>query len=91
MRNFHSSIDQPHLINGFDFWGQSSVNAEDFSFNYGTDTEVIEYFCAVLPRIGISVFSNGFIVKSVDGGDLPGLVVASQEGDVSWVLQFEAQ
>ena len=31
------------------------------------------------------------VVESVDGSDLPGLVVSSEEGDAVWVLQLEAQ
>ena len=91
MRDLHSSVDESNLIDCFDFWGQSSVNAENFSFDDSSDTKIIEDFCAVFPRIGISVFSNGLIVETVHSGDLSCLVVSSQEGDVSWVLQLEAQ
>ena len=91
MRDFHSSVDESYLIDGLDFWGESSVNAENFSFNDGSDTKIIEDFCAVLPRIGISILSNCLIIESVDGSDLSGLVVSSEEGDVSWVLELEAE
>ena len=67
------------------------MDAEDLSLNDGTNTEVVENFCAVLPRVGISVLSNGLVIEAIDGGDLSGLVVTSQEGDVSWVLQLQAQ
>jgi len=67
------------------------VNAENFSFDNSSDTKIIEDFCAVFPRVGISVFSNGLIVETVHSGDLSSLVVSSQKGDVSWVLQLQAQ
>ena len=88
VRNFHSSVDESNLIDSLDFWGESSMNAENFSFNDGSDTEIVEYLGAVLPWVGISVLSNGLIIEAVDGGDLSGLVVSSQEGDVCWVLQL---
>lgn len=91
VRNFHSSVDESNLINSLDFWGESSMNAENFSFNDGSDTKIIEDFCAVLPWVGISVLSNGLIIEAVDGGDLSGLVISSKEGDVSWVLQLQAK
>jgi hypothetical protein len=91
VRDLHSSVNKSNLIDGLDFWGESSVNAENFSFNDGSDTKIIEYFCAVLPRVGISVFSNGLIIESVDGGDLSSLMVSSEESNVSWVLQLEAE
>jgi hypothetical protein len=53
------------------------MNAEDFSFNNGSNTKVIEYLGAVFPWISVSVFSNGFIIEAIDSGDLPSLVVSS--------------
>ena len=35
----------------------------------------------VFPDIGVSVFPQTFVVKSVDLSDLTGLVVPSQDGD----------
>jgi len=67
------------------------MDAENFSLDDSSDTKIIEHFGAVLPRISISILSNGLIVETVDGGDLSGLVISSEQCDVSWVLQFEAQ
>ena len=91
MRDFHSSVDESDLVNSFDFRGKSSVDAEDFTFDNSSDTKVIEHLSAVLPWVGISVLSNGLIIEAVHGGDLSGFVVTSQEGDVSWVLELQAQ
>ena len=67
------------------------MDAKDLAFDYGADTEIIENLSAVLPWVGISVLSDCLIVEAVDSGDLPGLVVASEESDVRRVLEFEAQ
>ena len=89
--NFHSSVDKSHLIDGLDLWGESSVDAENLSFDNSADSKVIEDFSAVLPWVGISVLSNGLIVESIDGRDLPRLVVSSEQSDVRWVLHLEAE
>lgn len=64
------------------------MNTENFALDDGSDTEIIEDFGAIFPRISISILSNGLIVETVHGGDLSGLVISSEKGDVSWVLQF---
>ena len=91
MRDFHSSIDESDLVNSFDLWGESTVDAENLSLNHGTNTEVVEDLRAVFPRISISIFSNGLIIEAVDGRDLSSFMVSSQESDVSWVLKLEAE
>ena len=91
MRDFHSSVNESDLVNRLDLWRESTVNAEDFSFDDGADTEVVENFCAVLPWVGIAILSNGLVVEPVDCGDLSGFVVSSQQGDVGWVLQLQAK
>ena len=91
VRNFHSSVDKSHLIDGLDLWGESSVDAENLSFYNSSNSKIIEDFSAVLPRIGISVLSNGLVVESVDGRDLPCLVVSSEQSDVRWVFHLEAE
>jgi hypothetical protein len=91
VRDLHSSVDESDLVNGFDLRGKSSMDAENFSLHNGADAEIIENLGAVLPRVGISVLSNGLIVEAVHGGDLSGLVVSSEQGDVRWVLELQAQ
>lgn len=91
VRNFHSSVDKSHLVDSFDFRRETTMDAEDLAFDHSSDSEVVENFSAVLPRVGISVFSNGLVVEAIDGGDLSSLVVSSEECDMSWVLQFEAE
>lgn len=91
VRNFHPSIDKSHLIDGLDLWGEASVDAENLAFDNCADSKVIEDFSAVLPRVGIAVLSNGLIVESVHGRDLPSLVVSSEQSDVGWVLHLEAE
>jgi hypothetical protein len=91
MRNFHSSINESDLVNGFDFRRETTVNAEDLALNDSSDTEIVEYFSAVLPWVSVSVLSNGLIVESIDSSDLSCFVISSKESDMSWVFQLEAE
>ena len=89
--DFHPSVDKSHLIDGLNLWGESTVDAENLTFDNSTDAKVIEDFSAVLPRVGVSILSNGLIVEAIDGRDLPGLVISSEQSDVGWVLHLQAE
>ena len=91
MRDLHSSVNKSNLINCLDFWGKASMNAEDFSFNNSSNSKIIKDLGAVFPRICISVFSNSFVVETVDSGDLSSFMISSKKGDMCWVFQFQAQ
>ena len=67
------------------------MNAEDFTFNDGSDTEVVEDLGTVFPWVCVSVLSNGLIVESVHCCDLSSFVISSEEGDVRWVFHLETQ
>ena len=74
---FQSSFEEADLVESFDVWRETSMDAEDFSFDNCRDSEVIEYFDAVLPRVSISILANALIVESVDCSDLSRLVVSA--------------
>ena len=67
------------------------MNAEDLTFDYCSNTEVIENFSAIFPWVGVSVLSNGLIVETIHGSNLSSLVISSKEGDVGWVLKLETK
>jgi len=91
MRDFHSSVDKSDLVDGLDFRRESSMDTEDFAFNYGTNAEVVKDFGAVFPWVCISIFSNCLIIEAIYGGDLSSLVVTSKECNMSWILELEAK
>ena len=90
MRDLLSTFDKANLVKSLDIGRKSSVDAEDLSFDDGSSAEEIEDFCAVLPGVGVSVFAHALVVVTVDLGDLSGLVVTSEEGDVSGVPHLQA-
>ena len=77
MRDFHSSFKKSDLVEGFDIRRQTSMDAENFSFNHSSNAEIIKDFTAVFPRVRISVFADSLIVETVHRGDLPSLVVST--------------
>jgi len=89
--DLHASVDESDLVDGLDLRGESSMDAEHLALDNGSNSEIIEDFGAVFPWVGIAILSDGLIVEAVDSGDLPSLVVASEEGDMSWVLHLEAE
>jgi hypothetical protein len=89
--DLHSSVNKSHLIDGFNLGRETSVNTEDLALDNSSNAKIVENFCAIFPRVGVSVLSNGLIIETVHSSDLSGLMVTSEQGDVRWVLEFEAQ
>lgn len=90
MGNFLSALDQANLVKSFDIGRETSMDTENFAFDDSSSTEEIKNFSAVLPGVGVSVLAHALVVVTVDLGDLSGLVVTSEEGDVSGVPHLQA-
>ena len=70
-----------YLVQGVHRGGKTAVHAEDAVIDDCGETEVVEYLRAVLPHIHAPVLFQALIVEAVHLGDLPALVVSSDEGD----------
>jgi len=66
------------------------MDTKNFAFDLRTDAKVVENFAAVFPGIQVAVLANNFVVEAVCLGDSTGLMIASKQGDASWILQFQA-
>lgn len=64
------------------------MDAEDAIVDDGGEREVIEDVSAVSPNIERAVLPQTFIVKSVDLGDLPALVVSPDQRDQIGIADF---
>lgn len=64
------------------------MDAEDAIVDDGGQREVIEDVSAVSPNIERAVLPQAFIVKSVDLGDLPALVVSPDQRDQVGIADF---
>ena len=91
VRHFHSAVDQTNLVQSLDLGGQTSVDAENFALDDGTDAEVVEDFAAVLPGVHIAVLAHGLLVEAVDGCDTTSLMVTSEESDAVGPLELQAE
>lgn len=56
------------------------MDAQNFPVDDGGEGQEIEDLTAGFPDRGVSVFLLAFFVEAVDLGDLPGFVVAADEG-----------
>ncbi len=55
------------------------MHAEDLIIDDGGQGEVVEYLGAVAPYIDGAVLAKALVVEAVDLGDLPGLMVPSDQ------------
>ena len=81
MWDFLNSVERSDIIQGIDAGRKPAVQAEDLVVDQGGEGEVVEEICEVFPDIGIAVFSQAFVVESVDLGDLSRFVVTAKDGD----------
>ena len=65
------------------------MEAEDLVVDQGGQGEVVKKIGEVFPYIGITIFSQAFVVEAVDLGDLSGLVVPTEDGDSVGIADLE--
>ena len=70
MGHLYSPVDGSDLIDSLDLGAQTAVNAENFTVDDSSDRQVIEYFGAVFPRVGITVLTVDLIIEAINCGDL---------------------
>ena len=81
MRNFLSSGNDSDLVEGPNLGAQSTVYAENFAVDNGSEDHKIKDLTACFPNRGVVVFIHTFFVKAIDLGDLARLMVASYKCD----------
>ena len=91
MRNFHTAIDQIDLVQSLDLGWETAVDAKYLAFDYGTDTQVVEYLGTVLPWVDIAIFAHGLLIEAIDGWYSARFVVAAQKRDAVGVLELQAE
>lgn len=91
VRNLHLAIDGAHLIDGLDLRGKPAVDAKNLAVYKCSKRKVIKGLIEVFPRSGASILLDDFIIKSVDGGDLAGFVVAPEQEYLFGVFDLVAE
>jgi hypothetical protein len=80
-----------NLIDGLQNRAQAAVDAENAAVDNGAQREVIEDLAAPAPYVAATVLALTLVVKPIHLGDLPRLVVSTDQGDAIWVSHFERQ
>jgi hypothetical protein len=65
VRHFLLSVNVSDLVESLDVWRESSVNAQDLSFNTSSKAHVVEHISAVFPWVHITVLFEVFIIESI--------------------------
>jgi hypothetical protein len=83
----HDALD---LLKRAQFWGETTVHAEDFLINKGCDGEAVEAVSESLPQLDV-IAALAFIIESINTVDRCALMVATKQEEVLWVLNFVGQ
>lgn len=66
------------------------MKAEDLILNESGKRKEIEEVGEIFPDVSVAVFSEAFIIKSIDLCNLAGLVISSKDGDTLGVTDLKA-
>jgi hypothetical protein len=75
------------LIEGAELWGETSVHAENFLIDDGSDGEAVETVSEGFPELNV-VSPLALVVETIDTINRSTLVVPSEEEEVLWVLNL---
>lgn len=81
VRNLLGSGDDPDLINSPDLRAEATVHTQNGPIHNGSEDKEVENLAACLPNRGVAILCLTFLVEPVNLGNLPGLVVPSDEHD----------
>ena len=65
------------------------MNTEDLIVDHSCQRQVVENFCAVAPNIYRAIFSEAFIIETVNLCDLSALMISSDKRDPLWVSHLK--
>lgn len=67
------------------------MDAEGLAVNQGAQGQKIKHFRAVPPHVGVAIFPQTLVVKTVHLRDLAAFMVAADEGDAVGPADFEGE
>ena len=83
-------IEGPNIVESVDRGTQTTVKAENLVFNESGEGKVVEEIGEIFPDIGVAVFAQTFVVKSIDLCNLAGFVVSTENSDTLGVTDLKA-
>ena len=81
------SHDSSDLLHIWEFWGKSSMHAENLFIYNSCHRKAVKAICECLPEFDI-ISSLTLIIKPVDSIDRSALMVSSQQEKVLWVFDL---
>lgn len=81
VRNLLGSGDNPDLIDSPDLGAEAAVHTQDGSIHNGGKDEKIKYLAACFPNRSVAILRLTFLVEAINLGNLPRLVISSDEHD----------
>lgn len=88
MWDLNNSIDIANFVKGIQTWGKAAMESKNLIFDDRCEGQIVEEISKELPDISVAVFSHALIVKTIHLGDLPTLVIASQNRKSVFVAHF---
>ena len=65
------------------------MEAEELILHDCGERQVIEQLSEALPDIRVAVFAGALIIEAIDLSDLPGLMIAPEDGDAVFIPDLE--
>ena len=78
-RDFNVSFKRSDGVDGSSFGREASMNTEYLSLDDGSEGKVVKGIIEIIPDVVVPVFFGDFVIKSIDVGNVTGLVVAPQQ------------
>ena len=67
------------------------MHVEHFAVNYGSNWQIVEEICELLPNNWTTILALAFDIKAIYLSDLSALVVAAKNGDATTESHLETK
>ena len=86
------TIDQTELIKTFEFWADSTVDAEDFIIDKCSNWQIVEKIhVGIEDSLITTILLHYLLMEAISIAKLLSILVTSQERDLIRIFEFEAK
>mmetsp|Transcript_5576 Transcript_5576/g.10002 ORF Transcript_5576/g.10002 Transcript_5576/m.10002 type:complete len:303 (+) Transcript_5576:159-1067(+) len=87
--DFLHTVQVPGMIKSINRGGESTMETENTICDHGCHGKIIEGVCEMLPHIGVSIFSQAFVIETINLSDLTTLVISTEDCDAIPIPNFQ--